>query len=95
MKLDGLTISSATLKMEATFFRETFVFAEETSVARPRPPYLKFTVFMHLSKALYYQKVCHENNHLTECMDTEGSGGSIFGVKRQTGRCISKCSVLL
>jgi hypothetical protein len=75
--------------MEVTFFCETFVFAEENEVAR-------FTVFMHLSKAVYYHKGCHEDNHLTtEGMDTEGSGGSTLAGKGQTGRCISKCSVLL
>jgi hypothetical protein len=54
--MDGLTLSSSTLKMEANFFCETFVFAEETTVAQPRPPYLRFVAFMQLSNALYYQK---------------------------------------
>lgn len=65
------------------FFCETFVFTEETTVAQPRPPCLRFAVFMHLSKALYYQKECAVRtiNLTTECMATEGSDSSILGVK--------------
>jgi len=56
--MDGLTLSSSTQKMEATFFCETFVFADETTVAQPRPPYLRFVAFVQLWNALYYQKEC-------------------------------------
>jgi hypothetical protein len=80
MKMDGLTLSSSPLKMDATFFCETFVFAEETTVAQPRSPYLRFAAFKHLSKALYYQKDCamRTTNLTTECMTTEGSDSSIL-----------------
>lgn len=83
MKMAGLILSSSTLKMEATFFCETFVFAGETTVAQPRPPYLRFAAFMHLSKVLYYQKDCamRRTNLTTECMATEGSDSSILGDK--------------
>jgi hypothetical protein len=54
MKIDGLTLSTSTLKREAKFFCETFVFAGETTVAQPRPPYLRFAAFMHFSKDLCY-----------------------------------------
>jgi hypothetical protein len=83
MKIGGLTLSSSTLKMEATFFCETFLFAEETIVAQPRTPILRFAAFMHLSEILYYQKECamRTTNLTTECLATEGSDSSILGDK--------------
>jgi len=83
MKMDALTLSSSTLKMEATFFCETFVFAGETTVAQPRPSNLRFPAFMHLSKDLYYQKECamRTTSLTTECMATEVSDSSILGDK--------------